>query len=303
MTATLDHCDLVGSGTTTGATSQVRRCDEWGRAQADSGTDARIEVLIPTCDRPAELAVTLSGLAAQLDADFDVVVSDQSQRPAAEEPAVSAMVGLLRAQGREVRLVRNLPKRGMAQQRHRLLTLSTADSVLCLDDDVWLEPGTVARMDAALTSAGCGFVGSAVQGLSFLDDRRPSEWGGFEEWEGPVEPETPRSSDESQRWRLHNAANLSHIAADSGYTVSDPRLYHVDWIGGCVLFDRASLLHSGGFEFWERLPADHVGEDVYCQRQVMDRFGGAGLIPSGAVHLESPTTLTERDCEVSECLD
>ena len=299
MTALLDHCGPAGSGT---ATSQVRRCDEWGRTPADSRTNARIEVLIPTCDRPAELAVTLSGLAAQLDADFDVIVSDQSQRPAAEEPAVSAMVGLLRAQGREVRLVRNLPKRGMAQQRHRLLTLSRADSVLCLDDDVWLEPGTVARMDAALVSAGCGFVGSAVQGLSFLDDRRPSEWRGFSEWEGPVAPEAPRASEDSARWRLHNAANLSHIAADHGYAVSDPRLYRVDWVGGCVLFDRLSLLRSGGFEFWDRLPVDHVGEDVYCQRQVMARFGGAGLIPSGAVHLESPTTLTKRDCEVSDHL-
>lgn len=92
-------------------------------------------------------------------------------------------------------------------------------------------------------------------------------------------------------------------AAERGYTVSDPRLYRVDWVGGCVLFDSVSFLRSGGLEFWDRMPADHVGEDVYCQRQVMDRFGGAGLFPSGAVRLESPTTLTERGCEVSECLD
>jgi hypothetical protein len=29
----------------------------------------------------------------------------------------------------------------------------------------------------------------------------------------------------------------------------------------------------------------------------MEEFGGAGILPSGAVHLESPTTVTERRVE------
>ncbi|WP_246475655.1 glycosyltransferase family 2 protein [Brevibacterium renqingii] len=299
MTVTLPRGPGAGSEA---MNAQARRCDEWGRVQDERRSAARIDVLIPTCDRPTELAVTLSGLAAQLDASFDVVISDQSQQPVADERGVRAMIDLLHAQGRHVDVDRNLPRRGMAQQRHHLVMLSSAEHLLCLDDDVWLEPGTLARMDSALTSAGCGFIGAAVQGLSFLDDRRPEEWTGFEEWEERVRPETPRSSGESGRWKLHNAANLSHIAVEKGFSIADPRLYHVDWVGGCVLFDRAKLLDSGGFGFWDQLPVDHVGEDVYCQRRVMSRYGGAGLIPSGAVHLESPTTLTERRCEVSEYL-
>jgi hypothetical protein len=32
----------------------------------------------------------------------------------------------------------------------------------------------------------------------------------------------------------------------------------------------------------------------------MEEFGGAGILPSGAVHLESPTTVTERRVEAFE---
>lgn len=34
-----------------------------------------------------------------------------------------------------------------------------------------------------------------------------------------------------------------------------------------------------------------------AQWQVMERYGGAGILPSGAVHLESPTTVTDRRVE------
>jgi hypothetical protein len=68
----------------------------------------------------------------------------------------------------------------------------------------------------------------------------------------------------------------------------------VAWIGGCVLYDVAALRSVGGFDFWEELPAAHAGEDVLAQLRVMARFGGCGLLPSGAYHQELPTTLTER---------
>ena len=32
----------------------------------------------------------------------------------------------------------------------------------------------------------------------------------------------------------------------------------------------------------------------------MARFGGAGILPSGAYHLESPTTVPDRDVEAWE---
>jgi hypothetical protein len=61
-----------------------------------------------------------------------------------------------------------------------------------------------------------------------------------------------------------------------------------------VLYDVAKLREAGGFGFWDRLPDNHAGEDVLAQLQVLERFGGAGLFPSGAYHLELPTTIPDR---------
>jgi hypothetical protein len=65
-------------------------------------------------------------------------------------------------------------------------------------------------------------------------------------------------------------------------------------LGGCVLFDRAKLIGSGGFDFWPSLPAEHVGKDVAAQLRVLARHGGAGIIPSGVIHLKAPTTMPVR---------
>jgi hypothetical protein len=61
-----------------------------------------------------------------------------------------------------------------------------------------------------------------------------------------------------------------------------------------VLFDRTALLDVGGFDFWKEVPADAHGEDVLSQQRVMARSGGAGILPSGAYHQQSPTTLGSR---------
>src|SRR4051812_44406814 len=77
-----------------------------------------IDVLLPTSGRIAELAVVLGGLAAQDDPPSRVPVSDQSDAHAmAEAPAVQAMLRVLAAQGREVRVLRHLPRRGIAEHR------------------------------------------------------------------------------------------------------------------------------------------------------------------------------------------
>ncbi|GAB3547040.1 glycosyltransferase family A protein [Arthrobacter tumbae] len=273
---------------------------EWGRPAPS--VDPELDVLIPSYGRAPELAATLSGLAAQDGPVFSVILSDQSDgEPVWEDPTVAAMVRVLRAQGRSVALDRNLPRRGVAQQRHILLERSSAPQVLFLDNDVWLEPGMIARMHAALKEANCGFVGAAVQGLSFLDDYREHEREPLELWERGVRPERVRRDDPSfSRWALHNAANLTHAAAELNLAPEDWRLYKVAWVGGCVLFNRKALLDCGGFEFWDQLPADHAGEDVAAQWRVMERYGGAGILPSGAVHLESPTTVPDRETDAAD---
>ena len=258
-----------------------------------------IDVLIPTRDRPVELATTLAGLAAQT-GPFDVVVSDQSDGPPAFGTAAAAAVArVLRTQGRRVEFVRHLPRLGLAEHRQSLLDRSTARFVLFLDDDVWLFPGVVARLRTALSTLGCGLVGAAVQGLSYLDDERPEQTACFEEWPGQVvEPEhvAPGTSAWA-RSSLHRAANLCHVERRLRLRPDEWRAYKIAWVGGCVLFDRAKLVDSGGFDFWRSLPTEHVGEDVAAQLRVMARYGGAGIVPSGAVHLEAPTTMPIRDVD------
>jgi hypothetical protein len=208
------------------------------------------------------------------------------------------MKQVLEAQGRPVEFRTHLPRRGLAEHRQSLLDSARAEYVLFLDDDVWLEPGTLCRLVGAIRALRCGFVGCAVQGLSYLNDRRPEEQKPFRRWEGTVEPErVRRGTPEFEQWTLHNAANLTHLAADLPIPVGDWVAYHVAWIGGCVLYKRAALTRSGGFDFWPQLPVAHAGEDVAAQWRVMERFGGAGILPSGAVHLESPTTVPTRDAE------
>jgi len=275
-----------------------RSSEQWARPAGMPG-EVAVDVLVPTCNRPAELAVTLAGLAGQTDPAFAVVISDQSTGdPGWEHPAAAAMVRVLEAQGRPVTLLRHLPRRGLAEHRQFLLEQSTADQCLFLDDDVWLESGALARLSGALDELACGFVGMAPQGLSYLNDRRPEQTANFEAWEGQVSAERIRPGAPGfDRWPLHSAANLSHLSAELSLQPGQWVPYRVAWLGGCVLYRREALNDAGGFTFWADLPADHAGEDVLAQWQVMERFGGAGILPSGAVHLESPTTVTDRRVE------
>jgi hypothetical protein len=186
----------------------------------------------------------------------------------------------------------------MAEQRAYLLAQSNRRYAPFCDDDVWLEAGTVGRLRAAIGELDCGFVGAAVQGLSYLDDVRPHEQEPYEEWPGPVRPEWPRrDGPQWRRWALHNAANLLHIERRLALAPGEWRAYQVAWLGACALYDRAKLLDCGGFDFWRELPPEHAGEDVVAQHRLMRRYGGCGIIPSGAYHLELPTTVPDRTVE------
>lgn len=267
--------------------------------------DIEIDVLVMTRGRPAELATTLAGLASQQHDRFRVVVSDQSDaEPSFDAPAAQAMARVLAVRGHPTIFVRHLPRRGLAEHRAFLLDQAAARYALFLDDDVWLEPGVLNRLRDAITSLGCGFVGAAVAGLSYLDDVRPAELAPFEPWCGPIEPELiTRHSVEFWRCALHNAANPVHLHRQLELRPGQWCAYKIAWVGGCVLYDRAKLLDCGGFDFWHRLPTQHAGEDVAAQWRVMRRYGGAGILPSGAVHLESPTTVRDRRVEATEVLE
>jgi glycosyltransferase involved in cell wall biosynthesis len=254
-----------------------------------------LDVLIPTFERPAALAVTLASLCSQSCFPFRVVISDQSEQDAALQAGeVQAAIRVLRAHGVTVELHRHLPRRGLAEQRQFLLDQAAAPYALFLDDDLILEPWVLQQLLDAIGRERCGFVGSAVLGLSYLHDVRPAEQA-ISFWDGPVQPETvtPGSSAWA-RHKLHNAANLLHVQRRLRLTPEGTRSYRVAWVGGCVLYDTAKLRAAGGFGFWPDLPVQHSGEDVLAQLRVMARDGGCGLIPSGVYHQELPTTVEDR---------
>ncbi len=264
---------------------------------------AKVDVLIPTYRRPTALAVTLTSLCAQSFRDFRIVLSDQTEdSDAVAASEVQAVLRVLHAHGHEVEIHKHLPRRGVAEHRQFLLNQTRAPCVLFLDDDLILERRVIANMYCTLHDEGCGFVGCAVIGLSFINDVRPHEQA-IDFWDGPVEPEEVQP--QSQKWdrhRLHNAANLYHVQQRLGLQLEHPRKYRVAWIGGCVMYDAAKLCEMGGFDFWRELPPAHCGEDVLAQLRVMARYGGCGLIPSGVYHQELPTTVVDRRVDAPKVL-
>jgi GT2 family glycosyltransferase len=262
-------------------------------------THPYIDVLVPTCNRPAALAVTLTALGAQTWPALRIVISDQSDGAGAfSHGEVQAVLRYLRAAGRQAETWRRLPRRGMAEQRAFLLAQAQARYCLFVDDDVILEPDLVARLHAVIEREGCGFVGSGLHGLSYLGQARPVQEA-IEFWDGPVQPETVQPGTAAwTRHHLHSAANLFHVQSRLELALEDgkpvTRTYKVAWVGGCVLFNTAHLRAVGGYDFWTALPAQHCGEDVLAQQRVMARYGGCAILPSGAYHMELPTTVPAR---------
>lgn len=264
---------------------------------------ALVDVLIPTRNRTCALAVTLAGLAAQTMRSFRIIVSDQSDGPGVLASAeVAALQRYFAVSDIPLCVERHLPRRGMAEQRAFLLAQSDAPYCLFLDDDVITEPDLLERLYEAILAQGCGFVGSALHGLSFLDQYRPAQQA-IEFWQSPVTPErvVPGSA-AWQRHHLHSAANLFHVQQALAPGRGDTRCYRVAWIGGCVLFDADKLRAAGGFDFWPALPVEHSGEDVVAQQRVMERDGGCAIFPSGAYHMELPTTIAVREVDAPSVL-
>lgn len=261
-------------------------------------------VLIPTYNRPQALAVTLTSLCFQEDKDFDVVISDQSGRYLlAEDKTVQTIINLLETKGHAIQILRNLPPRGMAQQRQFLLDQSGTPFSLFIDDDLILESYAIRNMRKIMEEEHCGFTGCAVIGLSYRNDVRPDQQN-IEFWEEKIYPETiVPDGIEWSRHKLHNAANIFHIGQKYKVHPAAPKKYKVAWVGGCVMYDTQKLRDIGGFNFWKELPEKHCGEDVLAQLRVMKKYGGCGIVPSGVYHQELETTVPDRRINAPEFLE
>jgi glycosyltransferase involved in cell wall biosynthesis len=247
------------------------------------------DILLPTCNRPESLILTLSGVAAQTVTDIQVIVADQSAESVGDLPVVQTLRRLIEARGGSVEWHYRMPSKGITEQRDFLLRNATADRVLYLDDDVFMEPWVLEQLLKTLQAENCGFVGAFPTGLSYRHDVRPEQQI-IEFWDGPVRPEAVNpGSPEWERWQLHRAANLYHVS--QSLPPGEIRRYKVAWIASCILYDRAKLLEIGGFSFWSRLPRYHSGEEVLVQNLLMRRWGGCAIVPSGTYHAEVPSTV------------
>ena len=263
-----------------------------------------IDILIPTYKRIKALAVTLTSLYYQSETSFDIVIADQSEDDLLlEDQSIQTIKRLLELKGHAVTILKNLPPKGMAQQRDFLLEHSSAKFCLFLDDDLVLDTYVVKNMRETLEKKSIGFVGCAVIGLSYKNDVRPHQQE-IEFWQGDITPETivPKSN-QWERYRVHNAANIYHVEQKFSVTPENPIPYKVAWVGGCVMYDSEKLRDVGGFSFWKELPDKHCGEDVLAQLRVMKKYGGCGIIPSGVYHQELETTVPERKVNAPEYLE
>lgn len=263
-----------------------------------------IQILIPTYKRVKALAVTLTSLYYQSENSFNIVISDQSDDDVLEkDETIQTIKRLLEIKGHSVTILKNLPAKGMAQQRQFLLDQSTSKYSLFIDDDLILDQYVVRNMKQTLEKQTIGFVGCAVIGLSYKNDVRPHQQD-IEFWQGEISPETilPKSA-RWERYKVHNAANIYHIEQKFKATPENPIPYKVAWVGGCVMYDTEKLRKAGGFSFWKDLPEKHCGEDVLAQLRVMKKYGGCGIIPSGVYHQELETTLPDRKVNAPEYLE
>ena len=200
---------------------------------------ATVDILLPTCNRLPSLVMTLSGVAAQTLRDLHVVVADQSDEPVQDAPVVQTLLRVIAARGGSSEWHYRVPSRGIAEQRAFLLGRATAESVLYLDDDVFMEPWVVERLLATLRAERCGFVGAFPSGLSFRDDVRPHQQR-IEYWDGPVQPEAvDPGSPAWERWQLHRASNLYHVG--QRLAPGEMRRYKFAWVALCILYDLAKM--------------------------------------------------------------
>ena len=134
-----------------------------------------IDILLPTCNRLESLIMTLSGIAGQDLKCYRLIVSDQSERPSNDSPVVQALLRMIQARCGTVDWHYRPDSNGIAEQRHFLLSQATADYVLYIDDDVWMEPWVIQALIDIIEREACGFVGAFPAGLSYAEDYRPEQ--------------------------------------------------------------------------------------------------------------------------------
>jgi GT2 family glycosyltransferase len=203
----------------------------------------KVGVVIPTCERPADLARCLASLARQTRLPHAVVIVDSgTERPAVE---VAGSWG-----GRLAVTWRASARRSLPAQRNAGVAGLPAetDLVLFLDDDVVLENDYVERILQVFAADAPGRVGG-VAGVSVDPPPSPERWW-YRLWRrtfvvGLVAPARPGSV-------TRGGINLP---IDRSAAAPQP----VEWLFGCAAYRREVFRDA---EFDEGLDGSALMEDV-----------------------------------------
>jgi len=86
-----------------------------------------INILIPTYKRSEALAATLTSLYYQSEKNFDIIIADQSPSDEIEKDnSIQTTIRLFETKRNHITILKNLLRKGMAQQRQFLLEHSHA---------------------------------------------------------------------------------------------------------------------------------------------------------------------------------
>ena len=122
------------------------------------------------------------------------------------------------------------------------------------DPGAWVIRALAGGSPAMQERSCLGFVGSAVIGLSFVDDVRPHEQA-IEFWEGPVQPEIVVPT--GTVGTLAAAQRSQHLSPPAAPRPQPENPAQVQGgLGRCMrLYDTAKLRAVGGYSFWQRSSA------------------------------------------------
>lgn len=231
-----------------------------------------VDVVIPTRDRPAQLAATLTALTKQVSGDFGIIVVDDGGAAPAETLVPATVCDVL-----TIRFLRNESSIGPGPSRNHGVAASAADYVVFLDDDCVAVPEVVDRHRAALTRAR-GPVVSLGPILS-PPGQRLSVWN---HWDADrLEREYARLRDKvaTPAWTHLYTGNVGvrrkDFVAVGGFDSrfgrqEDVELgYRLDRLGCRFEFDSgASVFHDSyrSLPAWLRIPAASAHFDVLMDR-------------------------------------
>jgi GT2 family glycosyltransferase len=239
------------------------------RARAGAASQRGLTVVLCTYRRPASVQRFLASLAAQRELPAALVVVDASPDDGTERAvrdgaeALPARLLYLRVEG---------PLRGLTRQRNLALEGVATDAVVFFDDDVVLDPGCLAAMEAAYRAPGAPVagVGAVVR-----------------------DPEAVRG----RLWRVRRVLGIVDSLAPGRYIRSGfstpwaflaptDRVVEGDWLPGCCMLWRTALARELGF---------HAGLDGYAQGEDLEfslraRQRGRLLMAGAArvLHLHEP---------------